>query len=101
MRDAHLFAMHGQEGGMLTGHTGLLIDKEAGNMQAQSLAQLIDKGVTRGASVHPPGLVLVVDMLRRGLHRHGARGRRCGRRYLAPRRPHTASSTQVILPNQC
>ena len=51
MRDAHFFAMHGQEGGMLTGHTGLLIDKEPGNMQAQSLAQLIDKGVTRGASL--------------------------------------------------
>ena len=101
MRDAHLFAMHGQEGGMLTGHTGLLIDKEPGNMQAQSLAQLIDKGVTRGAFLHPPGLVLVVDMLRRGLHRHGTRRRRCGRRYLTPRRPHTASSTQVIPPNQC
>ena len=36
---------------LLECYIALLLDKEPTNMQAQSLAQLIDKGVTRGASL--------------------------------------------------
>lgn len=40
---------------------GLLIDKEPSNMQALSLASLIDKGVTRGSSL-PTTFIIVIAL---------------------------------------
>ena len=40
---------------------GLLIDKEPSNMQALSLASLIDKGVTRGSSL-PTTFIIVITL---------------------------------------
>jgi hypothetical protein len=76
----------------------LLLEKEPTNLQAQSLAQLIDRAVTQG-SVRPDSNINADGECSRGVYWHGARWGRSGVWNDSTRNPRTArisTVTQVI-----
>ena len=79
----------------------MLLDKEPTNLQAQSLATLIDKRVTRGACscsfTHPISLIHspLPSPPCRGIHWNGNRRRSGGGQYAPPCLRHTASIPQI------
>jgi hypothetical protein len=78
--------------------SGLLIDKEPTNMQALSLATLIENGVARGSSrllPHPQLLISRLSLYRR-LHRDGTSRGGSSNWCNSSGRSHTASSPQMI-----
>jgi hypothetical protein len=86
---------------MIPLYSGLLIDKEPTNMQALSLATLIDKGVTRGLCRFSPNPTASQPAFCRRLYRHGTSRRGSRGRRDSSGRSHTASSSQMIFPLIC
>ena len=84
-----------------TSHTALLLDKEPSNLQAQSLATLIDKRVTRGACscsfTHPISLIHspLLSPPCRGIYRNGNCRGSGGGQHAPPSLRHTASIPQI------
>ena len=80
---------------------GLLLEKEPNNMQAQSLAELIDQKMTRGASASlslscPILLNVLCYNVYRRIHRPRTRRRRSSSRDAPPRNSHPASKPPLI-----
>lgn len=87
---------------------GLLLEKEPHNMQAESLAGLIDSKMTRGAflQTNTPLLHLLYDLpfthrissliSCRGIHRPRTRRWRSSSRHAPPRESHPASKPPLI-----
>lgn len=70
-------------------------------MQAQSLAQLIEKGVARGNTqlfvFSPSPITNPISEINRRIHRNGSSRWSSCRWHITPRKSHTASYPQIII----